>query len=418
MLFAFVILNILFWFFYYNECHLNHEDKPNNVKPVYAPIYNVPLFHIPLLNNEDMTLFYIEINSGTWCFQFGINLTESKRHKKCECASNWFGLDCGIPVAVWNSSFLQEGKAPHIEIKRRKRPRRVIVSLVIDDQMELLDVNIQNSFSVVDLFLTIQEKTQFPSILKLFKEGYLSSYQSKIIPFQLNKNISKKKHNLSEFMLNELWDISWNRLADFRPDDILLFSHVSSIISKDVLLFLKLYDGFPEPFFFELRPLLFKFWREMKSNDTNSKFVPFKPSGCTYQFIASMCDFQVKRFFSNSCSNKLQQKVNFEKNFWLLKNWSIGNVYAPSGWQCNLCCKNECIKKSIQRQSLIKNHTISLPLKITQANSSVIKDFVNNHSLYGNKNLFFKIIPNNDRFFAPLIVVKNPQYSHMIDFVP
>ncbi|GFR13406.1 beta-1,4-mannosyl-glycoprotein 4-beta-N-acetylglucosaminyltransferase [Trichonephila clavata] len=415
VLFVLVLLVIVLWFIYYDSCYLsrlNTSSKLNRVKPFYAPIYNIPLFHIPLLSDKDMTIFYLEISSNVWCLKQGTDLTKSKIEGKCVCICNWFGLDCGIPAAVWKSSFLLEGKNTGVEIRRRKKPRRVIVFFAVDDHYDLLNINIQSAFFCVDLFLTIEEKNHNPSVLNLVKEGYLAEYQSKIMPIQLNKSfVVEKEDKWSVFMLSELWKIGWKRLADFRPDDIFLFSHVSSIISKDILLFLKLYDGFPEPFMFELRPLLFKFWRQMKSNSTNSNLVPFKPVGCTFQYMASMCDYEITNFLSNSCLNDLQHKSFFEKNFWSLKNWTIGNMYIPSGWQCNLCCKSECIKNKIDKYR--KNGSTSLPLWYILGNTSVIEHF--EKSRFFNKDLSLEIIPHSDLFFAPEIVLNDKQYLHLIN---
>ncbi|GIX91875.1 beta-1,4-mannosyl-glycoprotein 4-beta-N-acetylglucosaminyltransferase [Caerostris darwini] len=416
MLIAFGVINVILWFIYYNDCFPSYFNKYTNndkIKPIYAPIYNIPLFHIPLLNEKDMAMFYLEVKSNIWCLKQGVDLAKSKRNGKCVCTENWFGFDCGIPASVWKSSFLQEGKNANFEIKRRKKPRRIIVFFAVDDHSDLLDINIENAFSLVDVFLTIEEKDHYPSILNLVKEGYLADYQSKIIPIKLNKSyVIEKEEHWSVFMLNELWEMGWKRLSDFRPDDIFMFSHVSSIISNDVLLFLKLYDGFPEPFFFELRPLLFKFWREMKSNSTNSKLVPFKPLGCTFQYIVSLCNYEIRNFFSNSCNTDLHQKERFEKNFWTLKYWTVGNFYVPSGWQCSLCCNDECIKKNIEKYR--KSGSTSLPLRYFLGNTSVIEHLIEKTNLFDSKDLSFEIISNKDHFLAPNIVLSNAKYSHLI----
>ncbi|CAL1271808.1 unnamed protein product [Larinioides sclopetarius] len=417
-LFGFVAINITFWFIYYNGCcssFWQKKSKKDQAEPVIqTPIYNVPLFHIPLLNDVDMGTFYQEIKSNVWCLKFGTELSKSKKEGKCVCVENWFGLDCGIPAAAWKSGFLREGKNSNVEIRRRRKPRRIIVLYAVDDQSDLLEINIHNAFLFIDVALTIEGKDHDPSVLNLVKDGYLAEYQNKIIPIQLNRSyVVEKEDQWSVFMLKELWKVVWKRLADFRPDDIFLFSHVSSIISKDVVLFLKLYDGYPEPFFFELRPLLFKFWRQMKSNSTNAKFVPFKPRGCTFQYIASLCDYEVSNFFSNSCYNDLEHKKHFEKNYWSLAGWVIGNSFTPSGWQCNLCCKNECIKQNIHRYR--KNGSTSLPLRYLLGNTSVMEHFIEKSDLFNSKDLFFEVVPNNDPFFAPSIVLSNRRYSHLID---
>ncbi|KFM66920.1 Beta-1,4-mannosyl-glycoprotein 4-beta-N-acetylglucosaminyltransferase, partial [Stegodyphus mimosarum] len=155
-----VAVNIVIWFIYYrsnNSSHFEFHSKEGTVKKLHSSLRNVSLFHIPLLNVKDMASLYIDVNTNIWCFLEGSDITESRKRKNCICIKEWYGLDCGIPASVWKSSFLQEGKNAGIEIRRRKNPRRIIISLVVEDLFDLLDINIQNLFSVVDLFLLIEE---------------------------------------------------------------------------------------------------------------------------------------------------------------------------------------------------------------------------------------------------------------------
>ncbi|KFM66921.1 Beta-1,4-mannosyl-glycoprotein 4-beta-N-acetylglucosaminyltransferase, partial [Stegodyphus mimosarum] len=200
-------------------------------------------------------------------------------------------------------------------------------------------------------------------------------------------------------MLSELWSFGWKRLANFRPDDVILFTHVSSLISKEVLLFLKLYDGYPEPFYFKLRPLMFTFWKQIKS-DVSLKLVPFKPLGCTFQFIVSLCDYKVMKLFTNKCIHDVHQKALFEKNHWAVQDWIIGDEYSFSGWQCNLCCRDDCVQTKIKTDEwVLKNITASLTFSHKLPNMSVIE------TILGSKNSSyikdFNIIPKSDPFYAP-----------------
>lgn len=418
-LFLLVAINVVvIWFIYKKSNYFSYiSQNPIHItsNSVYTPLYNVPIFHIPLLSSKDMTPYYTDVSSNTWCFIQGTNLKESKRHRKCQCLPTWFGLDCGIPSSVWKSKFLQEGKNAGIEIRRRDRPRRIILSIVFDGTFDLLDINIQNSFSVVDIFLIVEEKNHSESALNLFKKGYLSEFQYKIMPVKLHKSaLHEEEHERIASLLNELWIIGWNRLSDFRPDDIFVFSDVSSIISKDILLFLKLYDGYPEPFYFSLRPLLFKFSKSLKSSNKNQTLVPFKPSGCTFQFISTICKYSLTKFLGNKCIVNRSQQVLFEKNHWMIKKWDIGREDFPSGWQCNFCCSTECILEHIKKRWWVDKFSASLSLKHATINASVIEQIFKLNSFNG-YNITYEKIPHSDLYFAPKVVLDSEKYKYLLN---
>lgn len=407
-----ILINIaVLWFVYKNDLlYFDAPSKHNAIKSVDISLYNMSIFNIPLTSRKEMNPFYIEIKSNLWCFIRGINLKESRKQKKCFCIDKWFGLDCGIPGIIWKY-VVQEGKNVGIEIVRREKPRRIILSIMVDKQHELLDIIIHEAFAVVDVFVIAEEKDTL-SLLTAFDKGFLSGFQSKILP--INVSYDAFSENTSE-MHSKLWTLTKKRLGDFRPDDIILFSHVSSIISKDVLLFLKLYDGYTEPFFFELRPLLLNFYSEIKNdNTTKNKFIAFRPAGCTFQYISSLCKLNAMKFFTNSCSLDIQHKKMFEKNFWKLREWTIGDKHVPSGWHCNMCCKPDCVEDMIKKKMASQNFSASFSVDI-QKNMSGAELILKNKKWFDGTDLNLHILPANDPFFAPTVVINNwYKYSFLI----
>lgn len=418
ILFLLVAINVaVIWFIYKKSNYAIYFSQTSirvTKSTTYEPLYDVPIFHIPLLSSKDMTPYYTDISSNTWCLIQGTNIRESKRNGKCQCLQNWFGLDCGIPSSVWKSGFLQEGKNAGVEIRRREKPRRIILSIVFDGAFDLLDINIKNSFSVVDVFLIAENNSNSESATNMFKKGYLSEFQSKVMPIQLKKSAYiKDEHERIASILSDLWVIGWNRLSDFRPDDIFVFSHLSSIISKDILLFLKLYDGYPEPFYFFLRPLLFKFSKILKSASKNHTLVPFKPSGCTFQFLSTMCGYSVTKFLGMKCLGNKSLQLFFEKTHWPLKEWELGSEIFPSGWQCNFCCSSECILNSIKKQHDVSEMDTSFLGNHLTANTSVIEHILKLTRFKG-YNITSENIPSSDLYFAPEVVLNSKKYRYLL----
>lgn len=419
ILFILVTINVVVIWFIYKKSNYISYFSPNTLhvttNSVYSPLYNVPVFHIPLLYTKDLAPYYTEVNTNIWCLHQGIDLKESKRNKKCVCLSNWFGLDCGIPSAVWKSEFMQEGKNAGVEIRRRDKPRRIILSIVFEDAFDMLDIYIRNTFSIVDVYLVAEEQNHTDSAYNMFKKGYLAKFQNKIMPVQLNKTIvHNDEYQWMATMFEELWVLGWNKLSDFRPDDIFIFSHMYSLVSKDILLFLKLYDGYPEPFYFTLRPLLFKFTKLLRSSNANLTLVPFKPSGCTFQFISTMCEYSISKLFLGNCMKNKARKKFFEKKHWSLKEWTIGNEDFPSGWQCNFCCSAKCILKSIKKQTWLQKISASLSLNYQSVNVSVIENFLRQNSIHGS-DITYETIPKSDSYFAPDIMINCKKYLYLLD---
>ncbi|XP_054708983.1 beta-1,4-mannosyl-glycoprotein 4-beta-N-acetylglucosaminyltransferase-like [Uloborus diversus] len=404
-LFGFIVINFLL-ILYFTKLSLPKsavKPKYSEIKRPIASIQDGTLFHIPLLKNKDLAPFYAEVNTNTWCFQHAIDVPESKKEKKCICNKHWFGFDCGIPEAVWKSQFMQG-----IAIKRREKPRRILYSIIVDDEYNLLDISVSNAFSYVDLFLIIQEKKANSSLSVMFKQGYLAQFQHKIMLFLYNEttiNVTDKH----KFLFNEAWKTAWKKLTDFHPDDILLFNHASSILSEDVLLFLKLHDGYPEHFIFKLRPLLFKFSNEILSNQTLPTLVPF---GCSFQFISSMCDYEIKNYFKSFCFESKKKAKVLKSKQWQINESTIGNVAAPSGWQCTLCCKS-CDSKENSLQQKITGHISASTLSNKLKNDSQ-KEFVVVKNAF-HKIPKFKFVQSDDYYFVPRVVHSLKQYSYLIE---
>ncbi|XP_076338781.1 beta-1,4-mannosyl-glycoprotein 4-beta-N-acetylglucosaminyltransferase-like [Tachypleus tridentatus] len=386
ILFLLVLLQgLLVWYFYHREKVISSsvfsDREPTGSAPGYTfqGFYQSSLFHIPLTYQEDMNSFYTEVAKDTWCFIRGLDLTNSQKQHSCICLNGWYGLDCGLPQAVWSSEFLMNGNKPGVWIKRRGRPRRLINGVVFTTDFDLLEIRINELNNSVDVFLVAEQncsasrgEASLPLLSKL-QQGFLKEFQRKIIYVSIS-DISLQRFEAMEddewehTAQADMWRNGIQTLTDFRPDDMFVFSRMSDIPSGDVLLFFKLYDGFSEPIGFHLRSVMYNFALEepLPSSSNNSNNIML--IACSFAFFSSICDNNIN-YLQESTWKKSLHLSKFESNFGKVNYWKVGSSKTPAGWSCRWCLRPLDLGKALTDQKCPNK-----PIGISHMASSLVKD--------------------------------------------
>ena len=114
------------------------------------------------------------------------------------------------------------------------------------------------------------------------------------------------------------------RLTDLRPDDIFVYSEPEELIRPEILLFLKLYNGYSEPVSFKFRRAVFGYFWTIEEENFGSHHmllqnIELRPSASSlallrdfYQYDASFRGYfdtnQTKVFASMDYQNKIELK--------------------------------------------------------------------------------------------------------------
>ena len=156
--------------------------------------------------SDDPTLlstdkYFRSLTSGQKCFKTGTNFDKTASDaNKCTCNDGYYGIDCGIPDAVWYGHY---AGAPHHrkKLKIRTKSRRLIHALPVNHEFDFFEARVKTLQDVVDAFI-IQESnyTTFGTpkdlhFLDKFKDGWLSEVQSKILWVLLPFFSDKGKEN-------------------------------------------------------------------------------------------------------------------------------------------------------------------------------------------------------------------------------
>ncbi|XP_059809840.1 beta-1,4-mannosyl-glycoprotein 4-beta-N-acetylglucosaminyltransferase-like isoform X3 [Hypanus sabinus] len=325
-------------------------------------------FHL----KDDETEYFIRTKAGAICFKQGTK-TESRmvgsmeganlwghgsmdkvltretggsgrprrRWVGCPCLPGWHGPYCGVPTMVQYSNLPTKER-----LTPRATSRRVINAININHEFDLLDVRFHELGNVVDVFIICESNftafgdpkpLRFVEMLLNGSYGYIAH---KILYVFLDHFPSGGRQDgwiADDYLRTFLTQNGMSRITQLRDDDIFLINDADEIPARDGVLFLKLFDGWTEPFAFHLRKSLYGFfWKQPGSLEV--------VSGCTVAML-----FMVY----NGDGIKLRRREYYlMPNFRQYENstghilvpWSVGSPLHFAGWHCSWCFRPEGIR--------------------------------------------------------------------------
>nr|XP_033785391.1 beta-1,4-mannosyl-glycoprotein 4-beta-N-acetylglucosaminyltransferase isoform X2 [Geotrypetes seraphini]XP_033785392.1 beta-1,4-mannosyl-glycoprotein 4-beta-N-acetylglucosaminyltransferase isoform X2 [Geotrypetes seraphini]XP_033785393.1 beta-1,4-mannosyl-glycoprotein 4-beta-N-acetylglucosaminyltransferase isoform X2 [Geotrypetes seraphini]XP_033785394.1 beta-1,4-mannosyl-glycoprotein 4-beta-N-acetylglucosaminyltransferase isoform X2 [Geotrypetes seraphini] len=319
---------------------------------------------------EDSTEYFIRTKSGGMCFKQGtktfervttghaeekqehasghhpgrkpLNVKGPKRRKwvECVCLPGWHGPSCGVPTMVQHSSLPTKDR-----LMPREVPRRVINAININHEFDLMDVRFHELGSVVDVFIICESNfTAYgdPRPLKLremLRNGSYDYIRHKIVYVFLSHFPEGGRQDgwiADDYLRTFLTHDGVSRLINMRDDDIFIINDADEIPARDGVLFLKLYDGWTEPFAFHMRKSLYGFfWKQPGTLEV--------VSGCTMgmlQMVYGTDGIRLRRREYYTMPN-FRQYENHTGH--ILVQWSLGSPLHFAGWHCSWCFTPEGI---------------------------------------------------------------------------
>ncbi|XP_076032823.1 beta-1,4-mannosyl-glycoprotein 4-beta-N-acetylglucosaminyltransferase-like isoform X2 [Oratosquilla oratoria] len=303
---------------------------------------------------KDSQKYFEGLGHGLECFIRGTNRTatleklkengKGKKHHAttCSCLPNYYGDLCSIPAAVWL------GCPEHIKIliKKRSQPRRIINGLPFHHELDMLEARLDEIGDVTDAFIVTESNyTAFGDpkplwLLEKLNHAYMSKIQKKIMYILLDwfpeggKEDGWVADGFSREYLGR-WGLSC--LRDLRDDDIFVLSDADELPSKEVITFLKLHEGFPEPISLSLRWTVFGFFWRPQPDD---KQVTTRKSVVTVKTLREFLDKNAYKIRAGRSFDNPPQ----EQGFW---PWNIGVINHYGGWHCSWCFNAQGIAQKL-----------------------------------------------------------------------
>lgn len=305
---------------------------------------------------DDQTEYFTDIGEAS-CFIAGTDLEATSRGVNrggCHCLEGYFGVDCGIPEAAWFNTF--RNKHPDTKLRQRKVPRRVINGVTVNHEFAMFEARLHELYEVVDVFIIAESNYTAHGDPKAFlflerlKSGYMSDFQDKILYVSLDTfpRISKTSGWIADSYLRfHLSNKGLPLLKDLRDDDLFVLSDADELPTREVITFLKVYDGYTEPIAFTYQWNVFGFfWKAPPKDVWNIWLKGAKEMVSEVNSVATI-GMLTKVLYNNAFYirksglwqyYKLRKKMEkYREEGHLVKEWVLGSPGHYAGWHCSWC---------------------------------------------------------------------------------
>ncbi|XP_045597385.1 beta-1,4-mannosyl-glycoprotein 4-beta-N-acetylglucosaminyltransferase [Procambarus clarkii] len=279
------------------------------------------------LTDQQMSNYYYLFGKDI-CVKAG-TLAEKSSEGNCVCKTGWSGRRCGLPGIIQRTEWMQNPELSK-NLQLKKRVRRVILVTSFSYEFDIFEINVKELHELVDVFVigeancTLCYTKNSLSLFNKLKDGWLKDFQSKIIYVPVHDKDLKN----GSFMQN-LVHSGLRLVSDVRPDDLLILTSGEEILNRDIVGFLKLFQGYPLPVMCQYRNYLYGFYWQWIVGDSNIT----RPQTCavSFQFLANAFEYQVPRLRTGKI---LEEDLNFfTTNEQPVAEWTI----SKAGWRCHLC---------------------------------------------------------------------------------
>ncbi|KAK2817406.1 hypothetical protein Q5P01_025597 [Channa striata] len=266
--------------------------------------------------------------------------SRGKRLVKCVCRPGWHGPYCGVPTMVYHSNLPTKER-----LTPRETPRRVINAININHEFDLLHVRFHELAQAVDLFLVCEsnftaygEKRPL-SFLRMLLNGTYDYIRHKILYVFLDHFPEGGRQDgwiADDYLRTFLTRNGMSRIVGVRPDDVFVINDADEIPAHEGLLFLKLFNGWTEPFAIHMRKSLYGFfWKQFGSLEV--------VAGCTVGMLNHVYDgdgikLRRREYYTMSGFRKYENDTRH-----ILVQWSVGSPFHFAGWHCSWCFTPEGI---------------------------------------------------------------------------
>ncbi|KAM9857504.1 beta-1,4-mannosyl-glycoprotein 4-beta-N-acetylglucosaminyltransferase [Aulostomus maculatus] len=263
-----------------------------------------------------------------------------RRLVKCVCRPGWHGPYCGVPTMVYHSNLPTKER-----LTPRETPRRVINAINVNHEFDLLHVRFHELAQAVDLFLVCEsnftaygEKRPL-SFLRLLLNGTYDYVRHKILYVFLDHFPDGGRQDgwiADDYLRTFLTRNGMSRVVGARSDDVFVINDADEIPAREGLLFLKLFDGWTEPFAIHMRKSLYGFfWKQFGSLEVIS--------GCTVGMLRKVYDgdgikLRRREYYTMPGFRKYENDTGH-----ILVQWSVGSPFHFAGWHCSWCFTPEGI---------------------------------------------------------------------------
>lgn len=281
----------------------------------------------------------------------------------------------------------------NIKLERRKTLRHIVYVFSLNDyNSAMAEVIVEELYGVVDLFVICDFSNAEDNFRHKLEKNLLRREQDKILYINISNKIRKPLRVTSKY----IWEKVCKIVHNLRDDDIYVTTEPEQILNPRALMFLKLYNGWPQPIGFRLRWSVFGFfWQH-----------PLKTS-----IVIGASTISLLREAYHQNSVVLPKEFNGEVTEKDTLGLVIGDLNHYGGWYCYLCQDPANIVTSLSSRTDIKEKNFKL-----NVNVPYIEDLIEGGTWLDNKTALLRAYKSHDPYFAPDVVMNNTwKYDWLVD---
>lgn len=280
----------------------------------------------------------------------------------------------------------------------------------------MLEAILNDLYDLIDVFIIMESPyTAFGvrkpiRLLPWLHRGYLKKFHPKMMYLYLDHYPTggrKHGHFADSYLRSYLGKRGMPFIRNLADDDLFLVFDIDEIPSRDSLIFLKVHNRYPEPFGFRFRWSAFGyFWKHRHYSQV--------PAGCTVGMLRKVYhnDSNMVRDIHHGVTKNRGQEFLEYRQTTLVRSWFIGEVGHFAGWHCSSCFKLEGIRiKFMSAQNADWPRWGSIPEKM---DLKYLRKMVRDGKWFDGSPLNNRAVakmsdPDNDDFYAPPYILKNPE---------
>ncbi|XP_007883549.1 beta-1,4-mannosyl-glycoprotein 4-beta-N-acetylglucosaminyltransferase [Callorhinchus milii] len=348
------------------------EPAPLSALPPSPPPGSEEPYRATFHMRDERTEYFVRTRAGAVCFKHGTkrevrSMTGSaeegrgpsnrqptrraqarqgrrRRWVGCVCRPGWHGPSCGVPTLVQYSNLPTKDR-----LSPRRVPRRLINAININHEFDLLNVRFHELGDVVDVFMVCESNfTAYGDpkpllFLEMLRNGTYDQIRHKVLYVFLDHFPSGGRQDgwiADDYLRTFLTRDGLRRMVGVRADDIFVINDADEIPARDGLLFLKLFDGWTEPFGFHLRKSLYGFfWKQPGTLEV--------VAGCTVGMLRSVYEgdgikLRRREYYLMPSFRQYENATGH-----ILVQWSLGSALHFAGWHCSWCFTPEGIRHKL-----------------------------------------------------------------------
>ncbi|XP_058801673.1 beta-1,4-mannosyl-glycoprotein 4-beta-N-acetylglucosaminyltransferase-like [Phymastichus coffea] len=316
--------------------------------------------------------------------------TNEVEERRCACNQGWHGSDCGQPEVVWRAIMASK---QNVKLSRRKLARRIVHTFYVSDHNSAIaEVIVEELYPVVDLFVICDLSSAEDNFRHKLAKGFLAKQQDKILYVNMSAKLKKPPRVISKYV----WEYVKRMVKNIRDDDIYVTTDAEQILNARALMFLKVYDGWPQPIGFRLRWSVFGFFWQHPQKTT------ITIGACTVGLMR-----EAHRFNSLILEKELTNEIQARDTLGLV----IGDLNHYGGWYCQFCQGPAnvlvALREMNRTRELVIERSVDVPF---------IEDLIGSGMWFDEKTSLLRAYRSRESYYAPDTVTnKTWKYDWLVE---